>query len=153
MALFQAVIQRGYHVIYLHFERATLLEDENFTDKTRKQRCELFIRTGSEKLYALFTLDEHNEPVIRKFSRHVLGQYRSPIPGDNEPDRREHRHDWIKAAFVGEIRGALGKPVEPFEWEGYPAISQLTMTTLERFQTLPRERETTAVRLPRRRHH
>jgi hypothetical protein len=110
------------------------LEDENFVDKARNKRCELSAYVISEKVYALFTLDDHGEPIIRKYSQHVLGQYLSPIPRDNDPDRREHRHDWIKGAFTREIRAALGKPVEPFEWEQYPAISQLTMTTWSVFK-------------------
>jgi DNA-binding phage protein len=75
----------------------------------------------SEKLYALFTLDARGEPVIRKYSSHVLGQYRSPLPDD--------RHGWIIDAWKREIRAALGSLVEPFAWEQYPAISQLTLTT------------------------
>ncbi len=117
------------------------LEDENFEDNARAKRCELNAYIVSEKVYALFTLDERGEPVIRKYSQHVLGQYRSPIAGDNDPDRREHRHDWIKSAFTREIRAAVGKPVEPFEWEQYPAISQLTMTTWSVFKPYRENKE------------
>ena len=102
------------------------LEDENFTDDRREERCELYCYAVSEKLYALFTLDERGEPVIRKYSSHVLGQYRSPIPGD--------RHGWIIDAWKREIRSALGRPAEPFPWEQYPAISQLTLTTWNVFE-------------------
>jgi DNA-binding phage protein len=102
------------------------LEDENFADKTRKARCELWCYAVSEKLYALFTLDARGEPVIRKYSSHVLGQYRSPIQGD--------RHEWIIDAWKREIRAALGKPTEAFAWEQYPAISQLTLTTWNVFE-------------------
>ena len=86
----------------------------------------LYCYAVSEKLYALFTLDERREPVIRKYSSHVLGQYRSPIPGD--------RHGWIIDAWKREIRASLGRPVEPFAWEQYPAISQLTLTTWNVFE-------------------
>jgi hypothetical protein len=102
------------------------LEDENFTDKARKVRCELWCYVVSEKLYTLFTLDAGGEPVIRKYSSHVLGQYRSPIQGD--------RHEWIIDAWKREIRAALGKPTETFAWEKYPAISQLTLTTWNVFE-------------------
>jgi DNA-binding phage protein len=102
------------------------LEDENFTDERRDQRCELYCYAVSEKLYTLFTLDARGEPVIRKYSSHVLGQYRSPILGD--------RHGWIIDAWKREIRGALGHSVEPFPWERYPAISQLTLTTWSVFK-------------------
>ncbi len=102
------------------------LEDENFTDKTRKARCELWCYAVSEKLYTLFTLDARGERVIRKYSSDVLGQYRSPIQGD--------RHEWIIDAWKREIRAALGKPTETFAWEQYPAISQLTLTTWNVFE-------------------
>jgi hypothetical protein len=102
------------------------LEDENFTDKTRKARCELWCYAVSEKLYTLFTLDERGEPVIRKYSSHVLGQYRSPIQGD--------RHEWIIDAWKRGIRAARGQSVKPFAWERYPALSQLTLTTWNVFE-------------------
>jgi hypothetical protein len=102
------------------------LEDENFTDKTRNARCELWCYAVSEKLYALFTLDARGEPVIRKYSSHVLGQYRSPVQGD--------RQGWIINAWKREIRAAFGKPVKPFTWERYPALSQLTLTTWSVFE-------------------
>jgi hypothetical protein len=41
------------------------LEDEDFADKMRDARCELWCHAVSEKLYALFTLDAQGEPVIR----------------------------------------------------------------------------------------
>jgi hypothetical protein len=63
----------------------------------------------SEKLYALYSLDERGEPVIHKYSSHVLGQYRSPLPGDS--------HAWIIEAWEREIRAALGAPIEPFPWD------------------------------------
>ena len=102
------------------------LEDENFTDERREERCELYCYAVSEKLYALFTLDERGEPVIRKYSSHVLGQYRSPMQGD--------RHGWIIDAWKREIRASLGRPAEPFAWEQYPAVSQLTLTTWNVFE-------------------
>lgn len=97
------------------------LEDENFADKGRTQRCELWCYAVTEKSYALFEFDDAGEPVIRKYSSHVLGQYRSPIPCD--------RQGWIRDAWEREIRAALGRPVEPFAWEKYPAIAQLTLST------------------------
>jgi DNA-binding phage protein len=98
------------------------LEDENFLDDKREERCSLMALAVSEKSYALFALDERGEPVIRKYSSFVLGQYRSPIPGD-----REGR--WIQDAWAREIRAALGQPVEAFSWEQYPAIAPLTLST------------------------
>jgi hypothetical protein len=102
------------------------LEDENFTDKTRKARSDLWCYAVSEKLYALFTLDARGEPVIRKYSSHVLGQYRSPIRGDG--------HGWIIDAWKREISAAFGKQSGRFAWEGHPATSQLTLTTWSVFK-------------------
>lgn len=97
------------------------LEDENFTDAARKQRCELWCYAVGEKLYALFTMLGDGEVCVRKYSSHVLGQYRSPIEGD--------RHEWIVDAWKREIRAALGYQVAAFGWEQLPAISQLTIST------------------------
>jgi len=59
-------------------------EDENFAlgpdgkpDYTRREQ--LYCYAVSEKLYALFNLDEHGEPRVRKYSSLVLGQLRSPV--------------------------------------------------------------------------
>ena len=72
-------------------------------------------------MYALATLDERGDPVIRKYSAHALGQYRSPIADD--------KRDWIVQAWRQKIRGALGKAVPPFAWEAQPALAQLTLST------------------------
>jgi hypothetical protein len=97
------------------------LEDENFVEGDSDRRCELWCYAVSEKSYALFTLDEANHPIIRKYSSHVLGQYRSPVARD--------RHGWIVDAWKREIRLARGETVEPFPWKHYPAIAQLTIST------------------------
>jgi DNA-binding phage protein len=44
------------------------------------------------------------------------------------------RHEWIIDAWKREIRPARGQSVEPFAWEQYPAISQLTLTTWNVFE-------------------
>jgi hypothetical protein len=103
------------------------LEDENFADEVREARCELWCYAVSEKLYALFTIDARGEPGIRKYSSHVLGQYRSPDPGVD-------CHAWIIDAWKREVSAAFGKPIEPFAWERYPAIAQLTLTTWSVFK-------------------
>ncbi len=95
------------------------LEDENFNDDG--SRSNLWFYGVSEKAYTLFTLDK-NEPTIRKYSAHALGQYRSPIAGDRG-------HEWIKLAWQRKVRVAFGHDPQPFEWESYPAIAQLTLTT------------------------
>jgi hypothetical protein len=105
-------------------------EDENFAlgpdgkpDYTRREQ--LYCYAVSEKLYALFNLDEYGEPRVRKYSSLVLGQLRSPVavPPDGDP------RAWIVDAWARQIRAALGKPAEPFAWEDYPAMEQLTIST------------------------
>jgi hypothetical protein len=67
-------------------------------------------------------LDAHGDPVIRKYSAHALGQYRSPITGDR-------KREWIEAAWRRKIRAAFGAPVQTFPWEEQPALAQLTLST------------------------
>jgi hypothetical protein len=105
-------------------------EDENYPlgpdgkpDYTRREQ--LYCYAVSEKLYALFTIDARGEPHVRKYSSLVLGQLRSPIPVPRDGDPRA----WIVEAWTRDIRAALGKPVEPFAWESFPAMEQLTMST------------------------
>jgi hypothetical protein len=98
------------------------LEDENFADADRIIRRQLWCFNVSEKSYALFNLGDDGRPIVRKYSSLVLGQMRSPIPGD-------WSGKWILDAWEREISAALGLPVEPFPWEQYPAIAQLTIST------------------------
>ncbi len=60
--------------------------------------------------------------MIRKYSAHALGQYRSPIAGDRT-------REWIEAAWRRKICAAFGYPVESFPWEQQPALAQLTLST------------------------
>jgi hypothetical protein len=106
------------------------IEDENYAlGPDRKpdltHRNQLHCYAVSEKLYALYTLDEASDPVVRKYSSLVIGQLRSPVivPHKGSP------HAWLVDAWTREIRIALGRPVESFEWESYPAMKQLTMST------------------------
>ncbi len=110
-------------------------EDENYAlgangkpDYSRREQLHGHI--VSEKLYALFNLDEHGEPRIRKYSSLVLGQLRSPIPIPPDGDPRA----LIIDAWAREIRRQLGKTVQPFVWETYPAMEQLTMSTWNVFK-------------------
>jgi hypothetical protein len=114
-------------------------EDENYAlgpngkpDYSRREQ--LYCYAVSEKLYALFTIDEHRDPHVRKYSSLVLGQLRSPVP----VPRDGNPHAWIVEAWTREIRGALRKPVKPFAWEGCPAIEQLTISTWNVFNPYQR---------------
>jgi hypothetical protein len=105
-------------------------EDENYVlgpdgkpDYTRREQ--LYCYAVSEKLYALFTIDEHGEPHVRKYSSLVLGQLRSPVPVPRDGDPRA----WIVEVWTRAIRVALGKAVDPFAWEDFPAMEQLTIST------------------------
>ena len=105
-------------------------EDENYAlgpDGKPNYSCreQLYCYAVSEKLYALFTIDERGEPHVRKYSSLILGQLRSPVPVPRGGDPRA----WIVEVWTREIRAALGKPVEPLAWEDYPAMEQLTIST------------------------
>ena len=110
-------------------------EDENYVlgpngkpDYARREQ--LYCYAVSEKLYALFNLDEYGEPHVRKYSSLVLGQLRSPIPVPRDGDPRA----WIVEVWARAIRAALGKAVEPFAWEDFPALEQLTISTWNVFE-------------------
>ncbi len=79
-------------------------EKQNFAADGNTQ-TNLWFYGVSEKAYAMVTLDERGEPIIRKYSAHALGQYRSPIAGDRT-------REWIEAAWRRKIRAAFGAPVE-----------------------------------------
>ncbi len=96
-------------------------EKQNFAADGKTQ-TNLWFYGVSEKAYAMAALDAHGDPVIRKYSAHALGQYRSPIAGDR-------KREWIDAAWCRKIRAAFGYPVEPFPSEDQPALAQLTLST------------------------
>ena len=77
------------------------LEDQNYA-ADKQTRNDLWFYGVSEKVYALFTRDQSDEPVIRKYSAHALGQYQSPIARDKE-------RDWIVDAWRKKIRRAFGR--------------------------------------------
>jgi len=96
-------------------------EKQNFAGDGRTQ-TNLWFYGVSEKAYAMATLDARGEPVIRKYSAHALGQYRSPIADDR-------KREWIEAAWRRKIHAAFAAPLEPFPWEDLPALAQLTLST------------------------
>ncbi|MGA8533204.1 MAG: hypothetical protein WB615_03730 [Candidatus Tumulicola sp.] len=97
------------------------LEGQNFTDDN-ETRANLWFYGVSEKVYALFTLDEFRTPVVRKYSAHALGQYRSPIEGDRA-------REWIEMAWRRKILAAFGRAEGVFAWQEQAALAQLTLST------------------------
>lgn len=100
------------------------LEKENFDTTGRRQ---LWFFGTREKSYALYALDNDGAPVIAKQSAHSIGQHSSPIGRD--PQRR-----WIGEAWEYTIRTELGLPAEDPPWFDLPAISQVTLTTVNLMQ-------------------
>jgi hypothetical protein len=96
-------------------------EKQNFAADGRTQ-TKLWFYGVSEKAYAMATFDARGDLVIRKYSAHALGQYRSPIAGDR-------KREWIEAAWRRKIRATFGSAVELFPWEDQPALAQLTLST------------------------
>ncbi len=84
----------------------------------RARRC----LTISAMRYALYTLAEAGEPELVKWSEHGLGHLLNPT--DPEGDDR----DWIRQAWEGVVRGALGLPTEEPSWLDLPALSRLTVS-------------------------
>jgi hypothetical protein len=72
------------------------IEDQNFSTEEGKQTElePLFCFAISAKRYALFNLDGHNEPIIRKASAHGLGHFAAPY-GDEE-EARDDRDSGVR---------------------------------------------------------
>ena len=72
------------------------IEKQNFSkEKGRKGQLEpLYCFAISAKRYALFNLDGHNEPIIRKASAHGLGHFAAPY-GDEE-EARDDRDSGVR---------------------------------------------------------
>jgi len=107
------------------------IERDNFDPVTRKQR-QLYCLAISAKRYALFLLDEEGAPVLLqkgvnngedRWSEHGLGHLRNPCDLEGED------HDWIRQAWVGIVRRALGLPTQPLSFEGLPAVGRVTISS------------------------
>ncbi len=96
------------------------LEDVNLGE--RGQPRQLWCYAISAKRYALYSLDGRGEPVLVKWSEHGLGHLLNPTDPDSE-DR-----DWIRQAWQGIVREALGLPVVEPVWLDHPALSRLTIS-------------------------
>lgn len=122
------------------------IEDENFEDRAREVRKQLYCYAISAKRYALYTLDAEGEPVLRrtnrerfgeKWSEHGLGHLLNPTD-PNSDDR-----DWIKALWELELRRELGRPVDRPAWLEQPAVGQVSIgkpQTLDPFATFNRDK-------------
>jgi hypothetical protein len=83
------------------------MEDQNFA----KGRFEpLFCFAISAKRYALFNLDPHGKPVIRKASAHGLGHYAAPYGTEEEArgERETGVRPWEEEVWKQIITAALG---------------------------------------------
>ena len=84
------------------------MEDQNFANDKRFEP--LFCFAISAKRYALFNLDRHGKPVIRKASAHGLGHYASPYGAEEEAraDRDSGVRRWEEDVWKQIISAARG---------------------------------------------
>jgi hypothetical protein len=99
------------------------IEDENFSDKTRNNRPQLYGFFIASKRYALFNYSAQGKVIVRKFSEHGLGHLLNP----NAPD--DPSNTWIETIWHQLILEELGRPTERPQWFDRPALSQETITT------------------------
>jgi hypothetical protein len=131
------------------------LEDENFTDKTRTKRQQLWCYSISAKRYVLYTATtsreislvgisgedededyEDPEPALTKPSRHGLGHLRNPIDPESEDQ------DWIE-----EVWRHILTHHDPPAWLDRPAIARTSVSTptvLRLFQPLNHDKSYSA---------
>jgi hypothetical protein len=99
------------------------LEEENF-DEAAGVRRQLWCYVISAKRYALYDLDEHGSPILRKVSEHGLGHLLNPAEPTNE-DRM-----WIRMLWRGILtEDALGQSYPWPDWLNRPAIGRITVST------------------------
>ncbi len=96
------------------------LEDINLGEQGQPRQ--LWCYAISAKRYALYSLDGRGEPVLVKWSEHGLGHLLNPT----DPEREDR--DWIRQAWEGIVREALGLPVVEPAWLDRPALSRLTIS-------------------------
>jgi len=118
------------------------LENENFTDKTRAERRQLYCYATSSKRYCLYNLDQHGHPqmrlatepdrhpeeearaaTVRKRSDHGLGYLINPT----NPDANDR--DWILEGWQWILHDALGLPAPEPSWFDRPALMRAAVTT------------------------
>ncbi len=97
------------------------LEKENY-DEATGQRRQLWGYSISAKRYALFNLDEHGKPLLRKWSEHGLGHLLNPADPDDDS------RDWIRTLWEGIVTEALGQAYAWPEWLTRPAIGRITVS-------------------------
>jgi len=118
------------------------VEDQNFETKARKKQRQLYCYAISAKRYALYSLDEHGNPVLRKATKSVPGEKWSEHGLGhllNPRDPGEDARDWIRELWEVELRRVLGVPSPEPEWLSRPAIGRVTIgkpRTLEPFEAL-----------------
>jgi hypothetical protein len=102
------------------------VQKQNYSRSSGKALEPLFCFAISAKRYALFNLDGHGEPVIRKASAHGLGHYVAPY-GDEEEDRSESgtgvRH-WEEDVWKAIITAALGDAPRQVDYGYRPKMGE-----------------------------
>lgn len=118
-------------------------EAENLDPKTGKPR-ELYCYAISAKRYALYNLDAHGEPELRKWSEHGLGALLDPTNPHPEKQPEGEERDWIRNLWERIIRtDALGLPAEEEPaFLDRPALSALSISSPRLLRPLERLNET-----------
>jgi hypothetical protein len=98
------------------------LEDENYADRSRSQRRQLYCLATSAKRYALYTLNDRGGPELVKWSEHGLGHLLNPTDPDS-PDR-----DWIRQLWEREVRQTHGLADGEPDWLDRPALGRVTVS-------------------------
>ena len=98
------------------------LERENYDLRTGKRR-QVHCYAISAKRYCLYTLDDHGEPGLVKWSEHALGGFylnpTDPVAGDR---------NWVRESWDWILRDALGLSTPEPAWLDRAALTQFTAT-------------------------
>jgi len=99
------------------------LEDENFEERTRSQRRQLYGCFISAKRSALYNLQVNSEMSLRKCSEHGLGHLLNPTNPEDQSRK------WIEEIWRQIILEELDRPAQRPPWFDCPAISQQTISS------------------------
>lgn len=97
-------------------------EKDNFDPKTHEQR-QLNCLAISAKRYALFSVQEKNNPVLSRYSEHGLGHLLNPT------DFQEQDREWIAKAWLNIVCNALGLSAKRLQFENYAAVGRISVSS------------------------